>query len=230
MIRDEIHMVERKLLGQDEQVTSAIRFGCLPSMACNIVPAAIAEWRKAHADVTLRVVNDVQFSLLNALLRHQIDLFVGFTENYNLLDGLRQRVLFRDRLSIVARSGHPLFSENNLTLNSLGGYPWVFLPSGPFNLKYEDMLESAGACLEKGSVVCDSMEMLKALIMRSDHLGIMQVHTMKFEAEAGLLRDLPITIPEFNRNIAVFLREGSELTVAERDLVTEIQTAGSAFA
>ena len=53
MIRDEIHMVERKLLGQDEQVTSAIRFGCLPSMACNIVPTAIAEWRSGGKSIPM---------------------------------------------------------------------------------------------------------------------------------------------------------------------------------
>ncbi|TIX41664.1 MAG: LysR family transcriptional regulator, partial [Mesorhizobium sp.] len=84
-----MELAERNLFEPSARASSIIKFGCIPSLSCNIVPAAIAQWRQAHIEPTLRVIDGVQFDLLNALLRHEIDLFVGFTENYNLLDGLR---------------------------------------------------------------------------------------------------------------------------------------------
>ena len=151
MIRDELQLAQRNLLeaalGPDGV---PMRFGCLPSLASNVVPTAISRWRKDHGTRDLRVIEAVQFDLLNGLLRRELDLFVGFTENYQLLEGLRQRVLFRDCLSIIARPGHPLFQEQRIELASLAGYPWVFLPSGPFNMGFEDELAHAGIRLMGG--------------------------------------------------------------------------------
>ncbi|TJV46138.1 MAG: LysR family transcriptional regulator [Mesorhizobium sp.] len=230
MIRDEIQLAGRNLFEASALESSTIKFGCIPSLSCNIVPAALAHWRESHSEPTLRVVDAVQFDLLNALLRHEIDLFVGFTENYNLLDGLRQRVLFRDRLWVVARPGHRLFSEEKLTLSSLAIYPWVFLPSGPFNMSYEDTLEKVGARLEEGSIVCDSIAMLKALIMCSDHLGLMPAHAIQNELEDRRLQQLPLTIPAFSRSIAVFMRAEHEFDKPSRDLIDAIQSKGIALA
>ncbi|TIX37392.1 MAG: hypothetical protein E5V40_22370, partial [Mesorhizobium sp.] len=125
---------------------------------------------------------------------------------------------------------HQLLREENLKLSALAAYPWVFLPSGPFNMNYEDSLEGVGARLEEGSVVCDSIAMLKALVMCSDHLGLMPAHAIENELEDRRLQQLPLTIPAFSRSIAVFMREEHELDKPSRDLIDAIQSRGIALA
>lgn len=203
-----------------------IQFGCVPSLACNVVPRAIARWRENFPNNDLRVADGVQFELLNELLRGEIDLFVGYTENYELFEGLRQRVLFRDRLFVAARPTHPLVTKGVLGLESLAEFPWVFVPPGPFNVAYENVLESYGIRFMGRNTVCDSIAMLKALIACSDHLGLLPAHAAGNELADGRLILLPTAIPEFNRSIAVFFREGYEMDTAIRDLVNEIQIVG----
>lgn len=227
MIRDEIHLAERNLFQERARAQSTIKFGCLLSMTSHVVPAAIARWRETYPTRNLRVVGEVQFDLLNALLRREIDLFIGFTESYELFEGLRQRVLFRDRLCVVARPSHPLFSVEHLSLNSLVTFPWVFVPSGPFNIAFENILEAAGIRLLGGNTVCNSIALLKSLVSCSNHLGLIPAHAIQNEMADGRLSVLPLTIPEFSRNIAVFIREGYELDEPRRDLVNEVQAVGA---
>lgn len=226
-IREEVQMVRNCFHVQNaDRIT--IQFGCVPSLACNLVPTAIASWREKYPDSDLRVADGVQFELLNRLLRGQIDLFVGYTENYELLEGLRQRVLFRDRLFVAARPAHPLFSKGVPGLEALAEFPWVFIPPGPYNISYENVLDFYGIRFMGRNTVCDSIALLKSLISCSDHLGLLPAHAACNELIDGRLALLPTAIPEFNRSIAVFFREGYDMDIAVRDLVNEIQTVGIA--
>lgn len=226
MIRDEIAMAQRNLGHLEEGQEGPIRLGCLLSLTSGVVPKAIAQWRAAFPDQDLRVSGAVQFDLLNALLRREIDMFVGFTEHYDIHDGLRQRVLFRDRLGVVARRGHPLFSVPELALGHLADFPWVLVPPGPSAIGFETALDRAGIRQQQGATICDSIALLKALIACSDHLGLAPFHAIQSEMESGALDLLPIQIPEFSRSIAVFSRMGQDLGAARTELVKAIQTAG----
>jgi len=138
--------------------------------------------------------------------------------------------LFRDRLCVVARCGHPLFQDGGaLELRSLVAFPWVFVPSGPFKIGFENVLEAAGIHLLGGSTICGSIALLKSLIACSDHLGLLPAHAIPNEIADGRLAVLPISIPEFSRNIAMFIREGDEIDKPSRDLVDEIQRIGAEF-
>jgi DNA-binding transcriptional LysR family regulator len=228
VIRDEIFLAERNLRQMEDSADFPIRFGCLLSLTSHVVPKAIAQWRKSWPDHALRVAGGVQFDLLNALLRREIDMFVGFTEHYDLHDGLRQRVLFRDRLSVIARPGHPLFARPDLTLSDLANHPWVLVPPGPSAIGFEKVLEAAGVNLKVGTTVCDSIALLKSLVACSDHLGLIPFHAIETEVEIGLLDLLPVTIPEFGRSIAVFSREGQDLGEIRSDLVRCVQAVAQA--
>mgnify|MGYP000576568658 CR=1 FL=1 len=226
MIRDEIQMAQRNLTHLGEANLGPIHLGCLLSLTSGVVPKAIARWREAFPDHDLRVSGAVQFDLLNALLRREIDMFVGFTEHYDIHDGLRQRVLFRDRLSVVARRGHPLSCLPDLTLGQLADYPWVLVPPGPSAIGFETALERAGIRQQVGTTICDSIALLKALIGCSDHLGLAPFHAIETELDGGMLDILPIHIPEFGRSIAVFSRIGQDLGEARTELIRIIQAVG----
>ena len=62
------------------KVDGAIIFGTLPSLASNVVPLALCDWRKDHPTTPLRVVENVQIERLIGLLRMELDFIIGKTE------------------------------------------------------------------------------------------------------------------------------------------------------
>src|SRR5690606_7991464 len=87
---------------------------------------AVANWRARFPDVFLRVVEKVQVELILGLLRCEFDFVVGQTEFYDFFfDGLKQRVLFRDRLCIFVSGTHPLLSHPDPSWTDLAKFPWV---------------------------------------------------------------------------------------------------------
>ncbi|WP_095200333.1 LysR family transcriptional regulator [Mesorhizobium carmichaelinearum] len=226
-IRDELFLADRNLHSEVVHEKSPIRLGCLMSLTSNVVPSAIARWRSGFPDTELHVADATQFDLMNGLLCREHDFVLGFTERHQFSGGLRQRVLFRDRLCVVARPGHPLFTERELTPSSLVNYPWASLPSGPFDVRFENIFESAGISLVGGVTICVSIALMKTLMSCSDHLGLLPRHAVQTEIADGRLTVLPITMPEFSRSIAIFFREGSTIEGPSRALVDEIQLFGS---
>ena len=138
LIRDEIGVAERQFGTLMMKVDAASLSEHFPSLASNVVPLALCKWRKDHPATPLRVVENVQVELLIGLLRMELDFIIGKTECYDFLDGLKQRVLFRDRLCVVARPSHPVFQMTEMS--------WAISPNF---LGSAPTLDDRGPCLRR---------------------------------------------------------------------------------
>jgi DNA-binding transcriptional LysR family regulator len=105
LIKEELEFAETRIQKAGERRARVMTVGTLPSLAASVVPLAVGRWRERHPRVLLRVIEKVQVELLFGLLRGDFDFIIAQTEFYDLLDGLRQRVIFRDRLRVFARAG-----------------------------------------------------------------------------------------------------------------------------
>ena len=226
VIRDEINLAQVHLTNEGETQSSVIHLGVLPSLACNIVPLALSQWRERYPYRELQVIESVQIDLLIGLLRRDYDLAIGKTVYYDVLDGLRQRVLFRDRLCVIAKPNHPLFEEPNLTWTVLAGFPWVTPMVKGQRTVLENILRSAGVEQPLQMTACGSVSVLKSLVEESNHLTLLPEHAVYSELTQRRLSRLPITHPELERSIAVFFRDGYELDLPSRDLVACVEEIG----
>ena len=230
MIREEVELARRDLLNARDGVSESIRIGALPSLAGSIVPMALSRWSVVYPGTELQVVENAQFDLLTGLLRRDFDMVVGFTEVFDMLDGLRQQVLFRDLLVVIARPGHPLTGKSDLTWQDLVRYPWV----SPTSRRTHTVLEHVMTTMNVGPpaqvTVCGSVSLLKSLVVESDHLAFQPVHSIKRELDSGRLSALPFEDPVLHRNIAVFFRDGYEMDQPRRDLVATVKEVGMELA
>jgi len=102
LIKDEITVVENRLRSQKARQRVLTIGPYKPCEHCHAL--AVGRWRERNPDVLLRVVERIQVELLLDLLRSEFDFIIGQTEYYDIsLDGLKQRVLFRDNLCVFAR-------------------------------------------------------------------------------------------------------------------------------
>lgn len=226
LIREEVELAKRDLLSVLAGQIESIRVGSLPSMAGSIIPMAINRWRALHPQGDLQVVENAQFDLLTGLLRRDFDFVVGFTEVFDMLDGLRQQVLFRDLLCVFVRPGHPLQSVADLTWADLVQYPWISPTSRRSHTVLQHVMSTMNVGPPQQITVCGSVSLLKSLVADSDNLALLPRHAASSELAEGRLVALPFQDPVLQRSIAVFFREGYEMDQPRRDLVTCVKDCG----
>ncbi|KQS59445.1 LysR family transcriptional regulator [Rhizobium sp. Leaf371] len=226
LIRDAIELAERALLNVKGEHPLSIRIGSLPSLASTVMPMALSRWRETHPERDLQVVEAPQIDLLIGLLRGEFDFVFGFTECYDLEDGLRQRVLFRDKLLVIARSKHPLVAASDLNWKTLVRYPWVAPTARRAHSILAAALKIAKLPPPERMTVCGSVTLLKSLVTDSDHLAVLPAHAVRQELADGRLCSLAISDAALDRNIAVFFRDGYHLDEPSRDLVKLVESVG----
>jgi DNA-binding transcriptional LysR family regulator len=166
-MRDDMERARISIGEEGQQMGEPVRFACLPSLSGSVIAKAINAWQTQFPDHPVRVFERVQIDLLEGLLRRDFDFAIGVTDYYNVLVGLRQRVLFQDRLCVIARADHPLVTKPNLGLADIVGFPWVVPPAGQHRTLLEEMLLSAGLQMPTQQIVCSSATLLKSRFCQS---------------------------------------------------------------
>ncbi|KQS59441.1 LysR family transcriptional regulator [Rhizobium sp. Leaf371] len=225
LIREEIQLAERDLINASDTRSESIRIGSLPSLASKIVPMALSKWRETHTDGHLEIVENAQVDLLTGLLRRDFDFVIGYTKVFDMLDGLRQRVLFRDTLCVIAGPGHPLRAYDTLTWKDLVAFPWISPTSRRTHTVLEHIMQTMDAPLPQ-ITVCGSVSLLKSLVTKTEHLALLPAHAVSEEVAEQRLFALPFYDPTLNRDIAVFFREGYVMDQPRRDLVACVNEIG----
>jgi DNA-binding transcriptional LysR family regulator len=229
LIRDEIDLAEHRMRNLDGGNEELLTFGILPSLATSVVPMAVLRWRQAYPKIRLRVVDKVHVELLTGLIRGDLDFIVGRTESYDFLDGLKQRVLFRDRLYVMGRPGHQAFALNPPTWIDLAKFPWALPIVGNQRTVLEKLLASEGVPMPRQLTECGSIDFIKSLVAGSDHLALLPTHTVSDEVREAKIQPLELSLQQLNRDIAVMFRERAPLDEASRSLVAHIEAVGSSF-
>jgi DNA-binding transcriptional LysR family regulator len=226
LIREEIELAERDLVSARDDRSDSIRIGSLPSLASKIIPLALGRWRESHKEGHLQVIENAQIDLLIGLLRRDFDFVIGYTEMFDMLDGLRQRVLFRDTLCVIAGPNHPLRGSPSLTWEDLVQYPWISPTSRRTHTVLEHIVKTMKVPLPHQITVCGSVSLLKSLVAETDHLALLPAHAVREEIAEHRLFALPFEDAALNRDIAVFFREGYEMDQSRRDLVSCVAKIG----
>jgi DNA-binding transcriptional LysR family regulator len=158
-------------------------------------------------------------------LRTDLDFIIAWAGCSDLTDGIKQRVLFRDRLIVFARPGHPV-TKGPLSWRELANYPWVSPVIGRQPPLIEQVMSAEGACGPKQITECSSVSFMKTVVENSDHIGILANHVIEDDVAKGRLTDLAIDSRTLNRNIAVFCRERSPLDEASRVFLHHVAETG----
>ncbi len=226
LIREEMELVRLDLNKVNDAPDELIRIGALPSLSGSVIPEAIARWRSAYPNHRFQVVESAQIDLLTGLVRRDFDFVVGLTDVFDIKDGLRQQVLFRDLLCVNARPGHPLVGKQDLSWNDLMYYRWVSVTSRWAHTVLGHVMTAMNVGPPQQITVCNSLSLMKSLLFTSDHLALLPAHASKDEREDGRLVSLPFEDPILKRDIALFYREGYAMDQTRRDLINSIKECG----
>lgn len=228
LIREEMELAKTRIC-ESEGHARVLTVGTLPSLASSVIPLAVSRWKEQHPHVLLRVVEKVQVELLLGLLRCEFDFIVGQTEFFDIfLDGLKQRVLFRDRLCVFASPGHPLFLLEAPSWADLVQFPWVCPMVGwPQRTVLEKIVVSEGVNAPRQLVECGSIDFTRTLVAASDYLAMLPAHCVAAEVSERKIKALAITVPALKRDIAVIFRDSASLDNVSQEMITHIAAIGT---
>lgn len=151
----------------------AVGFGVAPVAGMLLVPEALQYFRRSQPAADVRVVEGASGALILLVRDETLDFCVSQSPGAIVDAGLRFKPLFRPRLAVVARRGHPLRAARRL--RELAGASWLmFYPPGS-GAMLERLFASAGLSLPRPIVHCESFASALSLVAKTDVLGLLSL-------------------------------------------------------
>jgi LysR family pca operon transcriptional activator len=195
-----------------------VALGAVPGAAVGIVPGVLARLKSAHPDIKVRLQHGLMAELLALLASGELDLIVGRLYEPAVPDGFRREPLWSDPLSILARSGHPIFAAP-ATAESLRRYD-LLLPtvSQRVGQEIEHLLVRLG--LEPAAPLRSNSDgFIREMLCATDAIAIMPRFAFLGDVLRGTLRTAPLPIPAADRPAGLVLPRDRMLAPAARAFV-----------
>ncbi len=203
----EIEAAHEDLEAAKGVVRGRLTIGTLPLVRTEIVPAALAGMTDAYPDAEISVVDGPYDGQLKALRMGEIDMLIGALRMPAPADDVKERSLFPDTLSVIARRGHPLAGQTTVSIEDLKRFSWVVPGAGtPTREHFDALMCSDNQPPPPGLIVTSSLVVLRGLLLKSDRLAILSRRQVTYEERTGLLTALPVALNDPPRPIGVTLR------------------------
>ena len=201
-----------------------IVIGAMPLSRSYILPRAIARFRERRPSIPIQVLDGPYDDLVTRLRRGEADMLIGALRQPAPIADVVQERLFDDELAIIAGSHHPLLKRDRISLEDLGGFPWVVAGTGtPTRGHFDTLFAPLGAARPRSLVETSSMALMRELLKHSDHLGFISRLQIRPDLELGALTHLPYPIPNSSRPIGLTTRADWVPTKAQADFREDIR-------
>lgn len=190
----------------------SLSVGISPIASVELVPTAIARLTDESPNISVGIYERPDEELMAGLLRGEIDAMISPLGAHARSPDIESEVLLQDTAVVIARPKHPLAQRRDVSMKDLADARWV-MPS-PHTAMWEHtraLFAAANVPWPANHVTTNSINALKALVMRTDALSISSRKLMRLEIEAGYLKVIPLRKP-FVRDIALRTRRHAYLT------------------
>src|SRR5579871_5715562 len=203
-----------------------VTVGTLLAASASILPDAIAMLKKQRPAVAISVVVGTYDILMPSLLVGDLDMVLGRLPEEGRSRALVYEEFYAEPICVVARRGHPLARKRRLSLRELANEPWL-LPSPETALRrqIERAFVEAGAPLPRNVIESVSILTNRALLRKSDCIGVMPYHVALDDVEHELLAILPVKLKSIESPVGAILRAPGSLAPAASALLECLRVA-----
>ncbi|MBB3589705.1 DNA-binding transcriptional LysR family regulator [Rhizobium sp. BK529] len=204
----EFESLRDELLEARNHYAGRISIGTLPLTRTFLVPDVIALLANRYPHARFEIMEGSYEVLIDALERGRIDILVGALRKNLVSKTLRQEPLFDFELSIVGRADHPLKQCREIASKDLADYPWVVARRDtPSRETFNAMAASFPADKPaRQSIETGSLNAIRGVLLKSDHLALLSRHQIRYELQAGFLSVINYPLPASRRPVGVTLR------------------------
>jgi len=193
LIMKEYELLDYKLGMLKKEVQGHLTLGASTTIAQYIIPKWIASFIDRYPEVNLQLFSGNTSQVEEWLMDKKISL--GFVEGLAENKSLKYTPILEDRIVMVARAENPIFGAATISVDSLKKQRFIFREhgSGTNNIVFRHLKEFGVPAQELiNNVQMSSSESIKQYVALSDTIGIMSVHAVRRELEAGTLREVEV--------------------------------------
>ncbi len=171
----------------------AITVGALPTVAARIMPQSVKRFGAARTGATVRLVSGPNTLLLSRLHVGELDLVVGRLAEPDLMTGLTFEHLYSERISLIARPGHPLLGRQPFELQEIADYT-VILPTAESIIRpdVDRFLTTNGIGDLPDRIETVSLAFAQAYLHMSDAIWFISNGVAARELSEGTLVEFPV--------------------------------------
>ena len=204
-----------------------VTVGTLLAASASILPDAIALLKKQRPGVAISVVVGTYDILMPSLLVGDLDMVLGRLPEEGRSRALVYEEFYAEPICVVVRRGHPLARKRRVSLRDLANEAWLLpLPETALRRQIERAFVEAGAPLPRNVIESVSILTNRALLRKSDCVGVMPYHVALDDVEQGLLAILPVKLKSIESPVGAIVRAPGALPPAAAALLDCLRLAG----
>jgi len=213
-IRAELRRLDDELDRLADPGRGTVALGTLPVAATGVLPGALTRLKTEHPGIRVRLEQGRTEELLPKLAAGEIDLIVGRLYEPTIADGFPREPLWEEPISILARAGHPVFTQEPVTLEALREYDLV-LPTVSQRVGQEtESFLSLLRLTPASSLRSSSYGFIREMLHATDLISVMPRLMMAGDLLRGTLRVVPLPVPAPPRPAGIILPRGRPLPPA----------------
>ncbi|EMT53384.1 MULTISPECIES: LysR family transcriptional regulator [Brevibacillus] len=200
---------------QQLQTTGAgikeIRLGCTASVSHYLIPEILPVLRKKYPELQIKLVTGPSEAILQKVTENEIDLGLVRNITHPRIDSV---MFYEDPIRLFVYPGHPLWEQDNVTIEEAGNYSLVFFECGSLDwIKLHRLFESLSR-LPSIDLYIDNVEAAKKCICKGLGIGFLPESCARREVREKQL--CPIAIPALTSltlrtNVIARKGEGGEI-------------------
>lgn len=200
--------------------TSRIVLGTLPYGGSMLLASVLDDFTKQHPDAGVRVLTEGAAEMMRKLRFGDVDLVVGIIQETTDAD-LVNETFAHTQFQVVARTGHPLTTKTDITLDDLASYDWIAgLAGASRRLCLDNMFQ--GHELPRAPIETSTLPIIRQLITESDRLTLMTSYELRHESHA--LVAIPFGPIAARPAVGITMRHNWLPTRIHRDFMALIQS------
>ena len=175
----ELRHIGPDIAASEGTLQGSVHVGALPLGRTLILPLAIASLLAQHPLIHVATVESPYDALAASLRSGDIDFIFGALRPADEAMDLQQEALFEDRISVIARAGHPLVRDPHIDFDALRRSTWALSRHGsPSRELLERFFSDARQAAPKPAVETGDLAVLRGLLLESDMLTAISAHQL----------------------------------------------------
>jgi DNA-binding transcriptional LysR family regulator len=220
---DEISALRAGLTGQ-------VRIGVIAAAAATMVPRAIASVKERYPQLQIWLQVETSDVMLARVAEGELDIMIGrvLERQDPLKTEVRYEPLADEPLCVVARSGHPLESETDLTLSDVVNASWVLYPPGSvLRHRFDLMFSQIGLNPPQNVVNTNNFLAISSLLLQSDMLAVLPDEVARQYQQYSMLKQMPVDLPCRMDTFGIITRQAQLLSPAAAVVLEALRTAAA---
>jgi DNA-binding transcriptional LysR family regulator len=192
LLRD-VDALTSVLAAVDSGAGGRLRVGAIPYVSLEWLRATLKRMLDAQPPVAIQLVEGATDLLVGRLRNRELDCVIGRVTPTIAADDLETRLLFKQTLRVIVRSGHPLLRKGKrLELAHLRGCEWILAPATtPTRQLLDRVFVQAGLPAPRARLETYVLPIIQSFLSTGDALAALPNDIAQQCVRSGGFRALP---------------------------------------